>query len=265
MAPLSGARVWLTGASAGIGEAMVGPLIDAGARVALTARREDALARIAGRHPAGATLVVPADVTDRTAVHRAAARISEAWGGIDLAIFNAGGEVLGAPGAAGAAAFVDNIRLNYFSVVYGVEAVVPSMLARGSGHIAAMGSVAAYGAVPTAAGYGAAKAALNYAMDALRFDLEPRGVAVTIINPGFVRTSLSDRLSFYKPFLMTPDRAARIIVDGLARRRREIHFPRAFSWVLKGLRLLPRPIYLRMVDLATRQARRERNRARQAT
>jgi short-subunit dehydrogenase len=119
-------------------------------------------------------------------------------------------------------------------------------------------SLAGYRAVPTAAAYGASKAALIHALESIRFDLEPRGVKVTVINPGFIRTPLTDRNRFRMPFLMDVERAAAIIVDGLERNRKEIHFPRVFSSMLKLARVLPFPLYERIIRRATSGQRRAR-------
>jgi short-subunit dehydrogenase len=239
---LANARVWVTGASAGIGAALVKTLVARGARVAVTARRRDLLEQIAKAHggPDGSrVLVVPADVTDRDAVAVAARTIRGAWGAIDLAIFNAGGIVEGD--------FVKTMTLNYSSVVYGVEAVVNSMLARGQGHIAAVASLAGYRPSPVAQEYGASKAAVIYLMDGLRFTLAPKGIKVTVINPGFVRTPLTDRNKFRMPFLIEADDAAERIVRGLERGKQEIHFPAPLSWTAKVLRVLPYPLYERLI------------------
>mgnify|MGYP005865914913 CR=1 FL=1 len=105
--------------------------------------------------------------------------------------------------------------------------------------------------LPTAAAYGASKAAAILALDALRFDLAPRGIDVTVINPGFVRTPLTDRNTFHMPARIDADVAARIIVRGLARRKKEIHFPARFSWGMKLLRVLPFPVFERLVSWTT--------------
>src|SRR5512142_1705680 len=128
-----GKRVWVTGASSGIGEALVASLVRRGARVAITARRRERLDAVAARH--GARVVVAAaDVTDRAAVRAAAAEIERAWGGIDVAVFNAGGSVDARRAPFDADAFMQTMVLNYFSVVYGLEAVLPAMVGRGTGH-----------------------------------------------------------------------------------------------------------------------------------
>jgi short-subunit dehydrogenase len=255
--PLRRARVWLTGASSGIGAALVTRLVERGARVAITARRVDLLEAIAREHSkAGSSLVVPADVTDPAAVAAAARRIDAEWGGIDLAIFNAGGSVASIPQSAvrnphfAARDFVDTMALNYFSVVYGIDAVLPGMLARGNGHIAAVASLAGYRASSVALPYSAAKAAVIHLIEGLRLSTDTRGIAFTIINPGFVKTPLTARHTFRMPFLVEADDAAERIVRGLERRKREIHFPAPLSWTVKLLRLLPDSVYARIISMA---------------
>ena len=252
------ARVWLTGASSGIGAALVTRLVERGARVAITARRVDLLEAIARDHSKGGSslLVVPADVTDPAAVAVAARRIEAEWGGIDLAIFNAGGSVASIPQSAvrnpqfAAPDFVDTMALNYFSVVYGIDAVLPGMLARGSGHIAAVASLAGYRASSVALPYSAAKAAVIHLIEGLRLGTASRGIAFTIINPGFVKTPLTARHTFRMPFLVEADDAAERIVRGLERRKREIHFPAPLSWTMKFMRLLPASLYARIISRA---------------
>ena len=248
-------RIWLTGASSGIGAALAAKLAARGARVAITARRIELLDALASTHAArGAPmLVVPADVTDAAAVTAAARRIESEWGGIDLAIFNAGGSV--APSEAreprmDAGEYVSTMALNYFSVVYGVEAVLPAMLARGNGHIAAVASLAGYRPSSVALPYSVSKAAVMHFMEGLRLKVGSRGIAVTVVNPGFVRTPLTARHTFRMPFLIDADDAAERIVRGLERRRGEIHFPAPLSWTVKALRMLPDPIYSRIISRA---------------
>ena len=147
------------------------------------------------------------------------------FGGIDLAILNAGGH---AP--TGSARFdgqqaVDTMTVNYFGVVYGIEAVVPGMLARKRGYIAGMASVSGYRALPAAGAYGASKAALIHLLNSIRFDLEPSGIHITVINPGFIKTPLTDRTAFRCLSSCRWTRRPSRIVRGLERERKEIHFP----------------------------------------
>jgi short-subunit dehydrogenase len=170
--------------------------------------------------------------------------------GIDLAILNAGTHLPEQHVAIDATDFETVMRTNYLSLVYGIEAVLPHMLQRGYGHIAGVASVAGYRGLPKAAAYCASKAAAIAALEALRFRLEPKGVSVTIVNPGFVRTPLTDKNDFAMPALIDADEAAALIVRGLAARKREIHFPARFSWFMKALRVLPFPVYHRLVAAA---------------
>jgi short-subunit dehydrogenase len=257
---LKEARVWVTGASSGIGAALVPALTARGARVAVSARRGDLLESLAAewRRAGADILVAPVDVTNRAAVVDTVRGIEKAWGGVDVALLNAGSHK--PPSGAGfdSSQFVDVMTLNYFGVLYGIEAVLPGMLRRRRGHIAGMASLAGFRGLPTAAAYGASKAALIHALESIRFDLEPRGIAVTVINPGFIRTPLTDKNRFHMPFLMEVDRAAAIIVSGLERGKKEIHFPRVFSSMLKVARVLPFPLYERIVRRATSAQQRAR-------
>jgi short-subunit dehydrogenase len=249
-----GSRVWITGASSGIGEGLIAPLVARGARLAISARRADVLDALAStwRTKGGDVQAFPLDVTDRAAVERTVAAIEQALGGIDVAVLNAGGHLPGSGARFDAQQYVDIMTVNYFGVVYGISAVLPGMLARGSGYIAGVASVAGYRAVPAAGAYGASKAAVIHMLDALRFELEPRGIKVSVVNPGFIKTPLTDRNRFPMPFLMPLEPAVRALVKGLEQERREIHFPKVFTWVLKFLRILPYPLYQWIIGRATK-------------
>jgi short-subunit dehydrogenase len=255
---LTNCRVWITGASSGIGEALAARLARAGARVAVTARRRDRLEEMAAawRRDGRDLLVAPADVADRDALIAAGRSVEQAWGGIDLAVFNAGFSRRLDWNAFDARDFVEIYKVNVFGVMFGIEAVLPGMLQRGRGRIAAVASLAGYRGAPTLAGYGSSKAALIHAMDSLRFDLAPRGVGVTLINPGYVRTPLTATNKYWMPALMDVERAAEIITRGLERDRPEIHFPARFSWTLKFLRVLPFPLYHAIIAAAVKRGAR---------
>jgi NAD(P)-dependent dehydrogenase (short-subunit alcohol dehydrogenase family) len=250
---LAGTRVWITGASSGIGEALVRRLVRTGARVAITARRGDELERIAAAHRAPEhTLAVAADVTDPEQVSNAARRIETEWGGIDLAILNAGTYHVVTDQAFKAADFIHTFQVNLFGAMSATEAVLPGMLHRGHGRIAVTASLTGLIPLPSAAAYGASKAALTYAFEAMRYELEPRGVGVTIIQPGFVRTPMTRPNRFWMPAMLEPGAAADIIVRGLACDHDEIIFPRRLAWPVQAASRLPHPLYRRMVRLAVR-------------
>ena len=252
-------RIWLTGASYGIGRSLAVELANSGARLALTARSEDKLQELATEIEAVGVevLVLPGDVTDRESMQRVADAMRDAWGGIDVLIANAGTHVPTRVEAFDVDEYMDLMRLNYGGVLNCIEAVLPRMLEDGAGHIVGVSSLAGYRGVPGAAAYGATKSALIHFLESMRFDLAGSGVDVTIVNPGFVRTPLTDRNDFDMPFLVEPDRAARIIRRGIERRRREVSFPFPFNWFIKFLRVIPMPLYMLIMGMTWKRMKRD--------
>lgn len=254
LADLRNKVVWVTGASSGIGAALVPQLAAQGCRVATTARRGELLEELARPlREAGATIVsVPADVADPVAVAGAARRVADELGPVDVAIFNAGINRPHSARSLRAASIEEIFRVNFLSSVHGIEAVLPSMLERKSGHLVGVASLAAYRPLPVTPAYGASKAALQHLLEGIRFTLEPEGIFVTVVNPGFVKTPMIEGLKQPTPAIMTAEAAARRIVAGIRRREREIHFPRRLSWFLSALRVLPYGVYHRLVAGAVR-------------
>ncbi len=131
------------------------------------------------------------------------------------------------------------MRVNLFGVLYAIEGVLPEMLQRGTGHLAAMSSLAAYKGLPGESGYCASKAAVNVYMEGLRIQLRNRGIAVTTICPGFIKTPMTDVYEFRMPWLMDADRAAGKILRALARRYKVYNFPWQTTLLMKSTRWLP--------------------------
>ena len=236
---------WITGASSGIGKALALRMARDGWRVAITARSASTLAEVAAEAQSldGSLLPCPADVTDRAGMADILRRIEGELGPVNLAVLNAGSHREVAAASFDADDFRALMELNFLGTVNGIEALLPGMLARGSGRIAIVASVAGYTGLPTAAAYGASKAALINMAEALQPELAAAGVTLQIVNPGFIRTPLTDRNSFPMPFLMEPDAAADAFWRGLQSDRFEIVFPRRLAWLLKALKLLPYPLY----------------------
>ena len=245
-----GRRVWITGASSGIGAAVARLLLALGARVALSSRSADDLERMAAMHPSAA-LAAPLDVTDAAAVAPVLQRIVAAWGGIDLVLLCAGTHRPVRAWELDAEAARRLVDVNLNGVLNCLPPVVAQMLAQKSGGVGVVSSVAGYGGLPTALVYGATKAALINLAETLYLDLAPRGIGVHVINPGFVKTPLTDKNTFPMPALISADEAAREIISGLERGRFEIHFPRRFTLWLKLLRLLPYRWYFALVCKGT--------------
>jgi len=232
---------WVTGASSGIGRALARRLAERGYRVAASARSAKDLDALASEVP-GRITAFQLDVTKPEACIETGSAIERALGQVDLAVLNAGSYF-----PTTAANFsVDNFRrtvdLNLMGTVNCMGAIVPSMVARKSGHIAVMASLTGYLGLPTAASYGATKAALISMAHSFRPDFERYGVTMSVINPGFVKTPLTDKNTFPMPFLQPLDKAIDIIVKGLDSGRFEIAFPWQVAWGLRFLRALPEPL-----------------------
>jgi len=238
-ASLTGTRIWLTGASSGIGAALADELADRGARVAISARRVDRLNEVSG----GRMKSVPLDVTDHDAVLAAAEDVRDEFGDIDYAIFNAGAWTQTKIGQWDADAFRSQVEVNLLGTNSGIAAVLPRMLERNAGTIVIVASVAGYRGIPSAEAYGATKAALLNLAESMRADLAPTGVQVQWVSPGFVRTELTDANDFPMPFMIEADEAAAIIADNLGSGRPEVVFPLPMAVSMKLLRLVPQRLW----------------------
>lgn len=244
---------WITGASSGIGRQLALELVARGWTVAATARREPELAALAAEAK-GRIVVAPADVTDAQAVSAAVHRVqTEAGRPIALAALNAGTYLHDSAQRFDLDAFARQVRVNIDGTAIALASVMPAMIARGAGQIAIVSSVAGYRGLPRAIAYSATKAALIAMAESLKFDLDRSGVMINVVNPGFVKTPLTDRNDFPMPFLMPVEAAAKRIADGLARGRFEIAFPRRFAAILKLMRILPYALYFPLVGRTTRR------------
>ena len=245
-----GRRVWIVGASSGIGAALAADLDARGARLALSARSAGRLRAVA--EDLRDVMVLPLDVTDAGAFTPAMMQILDAWGGLDLVILNAGTYTPLRAWDLTTDIARQTVHTNLLGVMDGVAAVVPQMLRQQCGAIAIVGSVAGYRGLPKALAYGPSKAALINFAETLYLDLAPQGVSVFIINPGFVATPLTAQNDFDMPALISAEDAARRIVRGFAGGAFEIHFPQRFTRVMKLLRWLPDRLYFSLVSRGTR-------------
>ncbi|GAB2902104.1 SDR family NAD(P)-dependent oxidoreductase [Uliginosibacterium flavum] len=241
-----GKRVWIVGASTGIGAALARELAARGAQLVLSARGIDRLTSLVAdlQH----AIALPFDASDSSAMQAAAQDAVRLLGGLDMVIFNAGTyQALRAWELT-----PENIRttlnVNLLGVMDGVTAVLPGMLTAGQGHVVIVGSVAGYRGLPKASVYGASKAALINFAESIYMDLAPRGIAVSLVSPGFVATPLTAQNDFKMPALITAEEAAAEILKGLAKGQFEIHFPKRFSRFLKLLQILPARLYFALVS-----------------
>ena len=239
----TGKRVWLLGASTGIGAALARDLQGRGALLALSGRRLEALQQL----DLPQARLLPVDVTDAEALKHAADQLLDAWPSIDLAIYLAGDYT---PMRAA------EIDLNQMQKLWAVNysgaanlsAALMSHALSGRVHgLALVASVAAYRGLPRALAYGPPKAALIHLAEILHLELASKGIGVWLINPGFVSTRLTAKNDFAMPALQTPEQASIAILRGLASGAFEIDFPRRFSRLLRLVSRLPYGLYFPLV------------------
>jgi short-subunit dehydrogenase len=231
----------ITGASGGIGRALAVALAGAGCRVGLIARRRSELDQAAHeiRAAGGTAEAAVADVGDRGQLRRAVDDLAGALGPVDLMVANAGVGVPTTLGPVNIEAVEQTIRVNLLGVVYAFDAVLPAMLDRRSGHLAAISSLAGYKGMPGESAYCASKAAVNAYLDGLRVQARGRGIAVSTICPGFVRTPMTEPNTFPMPFVMEADQAANQILRALRRRAKVYNFPWQTAALVKLARWAP--------------------------
>jgi NADP-dependent 3-hydroxy acid dehydrogenase YdfG len=239
---------WVTGASAGIGRALALELASRGWTVHATARDAAALAALAAERP-GLIVPAPGDVTDAPRMAALVAGI-EAQRPIALAVLNAGVYEPMRAQEFDAAVVARTFAVNLQGVANGLDPLLKRMIARRSGVVALVASVAGYRGLPRAAAYGATKAALISMAESLAYDLIDLNVRLCVVNPGFVATKATSVNDFDMPFLMQADAAARRIADGLDRPGFEIAFPRRFAFILRAIGLLPNRAYFAVMRRA---------------
>jgi NAD(P)-dependent dehydrogenase (short-subunit alcohol dehydrogenase family) len=240
---------FLTGASSGLGWALAPLLAADGHALALAARRLDLVEKLAGeiRAGGGVALALEVDVGDREAVRAAVARAEQELGPIERLVANAGIDGPTPARRFDAAVFESVQRTNLLGPAYCIEAVLPGMIARGHGQIVGISSLASYRGLPGGGAYCASKAGLSALLESLRIDLEGSGVAVTTVNPGFVRTPITSRSLHPMPFMLEADDAVRRIHRAIRARRRIFAFPWPLATLTRLARLIPSPFYDRVL------------------
>jgi short-subunit dehydrogenase len=235
-------KIWIVGASEGIGRSLAKKLAAAGATLILSARTMDRLnsllEELKGEH-----FIVPLDVTEGKSVERAWEKIEELKFVPDIFIYNSG---YYEPMSALNCDFEivkKMLDINLYGTFTVLSKIIPAFLQNRKGHIVLVGSVSGYSGLPRSMGYGASKAGIINLAESLYCDLKKQGIRVQVVNPGFVKTRLTDKNTFDMPFIITADKAANYIFKGLISSSFEIRFPWFFSTLLKILRILPYPLY----------------------
>ncbi len=231
-----GRTAWIVGASSGIGRATASALHARGARVVVSARNAAALDAFVAEHPG--SVAMPLDAGEASQVSSAAQRLL-AQGSLDLVCYCAGHY---RPMRAMDLDLEDALRHQHINVTGAwnvLAAVLPAMQVRRTGHVSLVSSVAGFRGLPKSLAYGPTKAALINLAESLYLDLQPQGLGVSVITPGFVTTPMTAGNDFPMPAAITPQAAAHAILQGWADGDFHIHFPKRFSRVMKLLRLLP--------------------------
>jgi len=248
----AGQRVWLVGASTGIGRATAVALHGRGAQVIVCARGQAALHSLATQCPGLQTLLL--DATDAQAVQAATQLLLRQHGRIDFAMYCAGTYRAMSADDFDLAVAIQHQQINVVGALNLLAAMLPVLLRQAAAdtpaHLSLVASVAGYRGLPQALAYGPTKAALINLAEVLYLDLAPRGVGVSLVNPGFVDTALTAQNGFHMPALTTPEQAAAAMLQGWATGRFEIHYPKRFTRLLKALRLLPDSLYFALVRRA---------------
>ena len=235
----------ITGASSGIGRGLALELSRRGARLGLVARRAAALDEIVGEISSrnGRALALATDVQDATALRGAADRLRAEFGHIDVLIANAGIGLTADAAEMQPADLARVFNVNVVGAANSVAAVVPEMVAHGSGHLVVISSLAAYRGLPKSAAYCASKAAVSAFFESVRLDLKGKGIAVTIIHPGFIKTPLTEGRHADMPFLMELQDAVQLIVGAIERRKKSYAFPWQLASIVRLGMIMPNFMY----------------------
>ncbi len=249
--------IWITGASQGIGKALALAYAKAGNTVAISARNQDKLQEVVDEAASltGRILALPCDVTDKEQVTESLNQLIQQERLPDRVILNAGTHQPMAASEFKAETVNKLLTINTMGAAIPLEALLPHYLEQKRGQIAIVASVAGYRGLPTASAYGASKAALINLAESLRSELYSSGVDIRLVNPGFVKTPLTDKNEFDMPFLISVEEAARSITKGLAGKNFEVVFPTRMAIAMSLLKWLPDRIFFPMINKGTGHGR----------
>ena len=243
-------KIWITGASSGIGKAVALKFAAEGWKVAVSARRKEILQELEKNEN---IVSYPLDVTDRGQINNVFKNIINDFNNIDICLFSSGTYEPKDEQKIDADKIQYVMKVNFFGVIDCVKAVEEYFKNKKNGTICIVSSIAGYRGLPNSTGYGPSKSALNNLAESLYFDFKRSNVRICLVSPGFIKTPMTDKNDFKMPFLKTTEYAAEKIYDGLINKNTfEIHFPKALTVTLKILSFLPSKIYFGLVGKMTK-------------
>jgi short-subunit dehydrogenase len=239
-------KIWITGASSGIGKALAEKFAAEGWKVAASARRKEILDKMSENEN---IFSYPLDVTNQNQIKNSFEKIIKDFNVLNLCVFSSGTYD---PKLEQEINIEQNkfvMETNFFGVLNCIKAVESYFKNKKDGHISIVSSIAAYRGLPNSSGYGPSKAALTNLTESLYFDFKKYNVRISLVSPGFIKTPLTDKNEFPMPFIKSPEFAAEKMFNGLTKSKAfEIHFPKAITILLKIFRVLPYKIYLFLID-----------------
>jgi short-subunit dehydrogenase len=244
-------KIWITGASSGIGKALSEKFASEGWKVAISARRKEILDEMAKTKN---IFSYPLDITNQDQTNNVFSKIINDFNNLDLCVFSSGTYD---PKLEQEINIKQNkfvMDTNFFGVLHCIKSVEKYFKEKKNGHISIVSSVAAYRGLPNSSGYGPSKAALTNLTESLYFDFKKHNVRISLVSPGFIKTPLTDKNEFPMPFIKSPEFAAEKMFNGLTKSKAfEIHFPKTLTFILKFLRILPYKIYLFLIDKSVKR------------
>jgi len=237
-------KIFLTGASSGIGAALASHYASSGAQLGLFARRADPLEKLAASLGSPAPAIYAGDVRDARSLREAAGDFIARFGVPDIVIANAGVSVgTSTAHAEDNEVFRAIVDTNVLGMVYTFQPFLSAMVAARHGTLAGIASVAGFRGLPGAGAYSASKAAAIAYLESLRVELVGSGVAVVTICPGYIATPMTEGNPYPMPFLLPADRAGQLIARAIDRQQSFYVLPWQMAWLGRLLKILPRSIY----------------------
>ena len=240
-------KIWITGASSGIGKALALKFAKEGWQVAASARRENLLIEISNLNKN--IFPFPLDVTDPENCKKVFDKVKQEFKEIDISVFSTGIHDPESEKKLNLNSIRKIMEVNFFGTINSINAVYDYYKEKKNGQISIVSSVAGYRGLPDAGAYCASKSALTSFTESLHFDLKKSNVKVSLISPGFIKTPMTDQNNFPMPMIKSPEFAAEQIYNGLIKKNSfEIHFPKTFTFLMKLLRILPNGLYFWLVE-----------------